>query len=328
MESLYNEIIDKLLDMRPDPIPHFVLLKEFKGYTSDCIEYQNAYKKVCEHSYVKKIAEGQNSKGFWPHFHAQSESMIRRLLWYGLDNSHVCLKKVNEYTIKLLHGKEPHDRSEKQDNIRWWPEIFMPLCCAATLSLLDSTHSDIQLHRVRWAAFAESAFSMGVYNREIDAKTQNDYFGFRTKQIIEPFNYYNLLLLSPRDDINCLTTDTDQALVDYCVNEAKFIGYVYNKNPGDLVSIDMQNRDSRDFVHWIRALSLISQFKGWAKYEQKYTDWIMGQRNQDGLWVFPKKYGQLGVSNLFGLSDSWRGNNKAIDSTIFVLRMLMRKQAL
>ena len=46
MNHNYTEIVDKLLDMHPDPIPYFVLLKEFKAYVSDSIEYQNAYELV------------------------------------------------------------------------------------------------------------------------------------------------------------------------------------------------------------------------------------------------------------------------------------------
>jgi len=105
------------------------------------------------------------------------------------------------------------------------------------------------------------------------------------------------------------------------MNVADNLYYVYNKNLGELVSLDTQNKDSRDFCHWIRALSLISQFKGWERYEQRYVDWIMGQRNHDGLWEFPKKF------YWFALSDSWRNKNRAIDSTIFILRLLMKKKA-
>jgi hypothetical protein len=106
------------------------------------------------------------------------------------------------------------------------------------------------------------------------------------------------------------------------MNEADGIYYVYNKKPNKMISINMRDRDSRDFCHWIRALSLIAQFKGWAKYERDYVDWILTQRNQDGLWEFPKKF------DIFALSNSWKGKNRAIDSTIFVLRLLLRKRAL
>lgn len=344
MNNDYNEIVDRLLDMQPDPIPYFVLLKEFKGFTPDNVEYQNAYEKVCEHPFVKEIVESQNSKGFWPSFHSYTEGLVRKLLWYGLDNNHICLKRVTEYTVKLLRNEEPHDRFEKQDNIRWWPEMFMPLCVSATLSSLDNANENLKPHRKRWADFTEIAFVNGFnrhevvstlknersdffatikrpYDHEAYAKAQNEYFGFKTTRIIQPFNYYSLQLLAPLNGESYLSATADQALVDYGMNVADRLYYVYSKNPGELVSLNAQNKDSREFCHWIRALSLISQFRGWAKYEQKYVEWVLAQRNQDGFWEFPEKH------YWFPLSDSWRGRNRAIDSTIYVLRMLMKKKA-
>jgi hypothetical protein len=70
------------------------------------------------------------------------------------------------------------------------------------------------------------------------------------------------------------------------MNVADHLYYVYNKNMSELVSLDAQNKDSRDFCHWIRALSLISQFKGWERYEQKYVDWIMGKEIRTGCGNF------------------------------------------
>ncbi len=113
---------------------------------------------------------------------------------------------------------------------------------------------------------------------------------------------------------------TDQALVDFCMNEAGGIYYVYNNKPGDMIPISACNRDSRDFWHWVRALSLVSQFNGWAKYKDRYCDFILSQANQDGLWEFPKKFD-------FALSNSWRSKNKVIDSSIFVARMLNGSRA-
>ena len=49
-----NIIADKLLDLKPDPIPEFILLKEFKGLNPSSREYQNAYDRVCNHPFVKK----------------------------------------------------------------------------------------------------------------------------------------------------------------------------------------------------------------------------------------------------------------------------------
>ena len=112
-------IVDKLFDMKPDPIPKFVLLKEFKGCDRESAEYQNAYDRVYEHPFVKRFEDSRNDKGYWPPFHGDTEGTIRLLLSYGLDKNHFMLKKVCEYTIRLLNKEEISDRHEKQDNIRW-----------------------------------------------------------------------------------------------------------------------------------------------------------------------------------------------------------------
>ena len=104
----YNLILDKLLDMNPDPIPRFVLLKEFKGTNPDSAEYQNAYEKVCEHRYVKEIMESQIDRGFWPSYHGDTEGKIRRLLWFGIESKHICLQKALQYSfccLRLVIGR-------------------------------------------------------------------------------------------------------------------------------------------------------------------------------------------------------------------------------
>jgi len=55
------------------------------------------------------------------------------------------------------------------------------------------------------------------------------------------------------------------------------------------------------------------------KYKDKYIEWILAQRNEEGFWELPRK------PNLFNfpLSDSWRKRkNRIVDSTIMVLRFL------
>jgi len=319
-----NLTVDKLLDMKPDPIPEFVLLKEFKKLSPESREYQNAYDRVCSHIFVRKIEEGQNDRGFWPPFHGLSEDMIRKCLSYGLDKNHRCLKRVTGYILKVLNNEDKFDESEKQDNIRWWPEMFVPLVCAGMLAIIDGDSEALEIHRKCWAYFAETAFAKGYYDKEAESRAQNDYFGFYTKRTIPAFGYYNLLLLAPAAGESFLSDATDRALADYCMNQAENIYYVYNNRLSDFVPIDTAKKDSRDFCHWIRALSLVSKFKGWKKYEDSYFEWILKQRNEEGLWELPKKPNRYD----FPLSDSWRTRkNRIIDSTIMVLRLLNHNKA-
>lgn len=224
-----NIIVDKLLDMKPDPIPRFILLKEFRKISPDSREYQDAYDRVCSHPFVKAIENEQNERGFWQPFHGRSE-----------------------------------------------------------------------------------------------AKAQHEHFGFITRSTIPAFGYYNLLLLAPTDRAGFISDAVDEALVDHCMNHIDQVYYVYNCGLSDFVPIGTRRRDSRDFCHWVRALALVSQFRGWKKYRERYTEWILSQRNSEGLWELPKKPDRYD----FPLSDSWRAReNRVIDSTIMVLRFLDNSKA-
>jgi len=315
-----DEIVNRLLDMNPDPIPKFILLKEFKGLSKSNLEYNDLYEKVCSHKFIMKWETSQNLQGFWQPFHGLTEGVIRMLLSYGLEENNPILLKAQECLVNLLQGKETTGQHEKQDNPLWYPVMFEPLIFASMLSLLNPENEHIKEQRKLRSNFTEIAFASGKYDAKADANAQFEHFGFKTKRAIPPFSYYNLLLLAPNGVNDYISDKASQGMVDFHMNEAGGVYYVYGNRPSKMVSISEQNRDSRDFWHWIRALSLIAQFKGWEKYEHNFTDWIMQQRNQDGFWEFPKKFD-------FVLSNSWRGNNKMIDSTIFVLRFLMKKQA-
>jgi len=89
---------------------------------------------------------------------------------------------------------------------------------------------------------------------------------------------------------------------------------------GICISIETKRRDSRDFWHWIRALSMIGQMDGWQEEKHAFEAFILAQRNGEGLWEFPGKFD-------FMLSNRWQGKHKMIDSTIFVMRLLTGRKA-
>lgn len=315
MQQKINAIADTLLSMNPDPIPRFVILKEFKGLTPNDCEYQSLYKQVCVHKSIKSFEDTQNERGFWPPFHGYTEGTIRRLLSFGLDKEHACLKRVSEYLIKVLNGEDDWNQYEKQDNPLWYPKMFMPLVNSAMLSLIDKDNPILKNQRQQWSYVAKESFVDGVYSMNKNIKAIDDSCSVYTKRPVQPFNYYSLLLLAPDGDRSYIDDETDQAIVDHLMKKVDGLGYVYNNRLCDMVNIDVQNRDSRDFWHWVRALSIIKKYHGWSKYKDRYNEWILSQANADGLWEFPKKFG-------FTLSNSWRGKSKVIDSSVFVAKML------
>lgn len=316
MKNQMTEMTERLLAMNPEPAARYALLR-LTGAETDRPDMRALYGQVLQNKQIRKMEDMQREDGCWPPFHGQTEAMIRRLVSFGLDGNHPALKRAEGYLVRLLKGEASTGQYEVQDDPRWYPVMFEPLIAAAMLSLIDPVHELVHMHRSRWAAFAESAYATGRYDEDADRAAKAASFGFSVKRTLPPHNYYSLILLAPRGGETYLSKGVSRALIEHCLYEENAMGYVYNERPGSLVPIGACRRDSRDFWHWIRALSILAPYEGWEEHEERFSGWILSQRNENGLFCFPKKFD-------FSLSGAWRGVNREIDSTLFVLRMLLR----
>lgn len=307
-------LADNLLNMKPDPIPEYILLTEFKNKPKTSREVQNLYDKILVHPFIKQIQEEQDGSGCWRDFHGYSEQVIRKCLFMGLDESFSCLSKVSTYLEKVLDKTETwHQREEKQDNPKWWLEMFMPLVSATYLSLINPKHPKVAEYQMIWKSFAIAGFKNQQYDPVAESKEQLDYFNIKTKRIIPFFNYYVILLLTASKEV--LPVDIDEKMLNFCMNLDRGIYYIYDKSPIIPVTID----NIKNFYSWTRCISILSRYQNWDKYQSKIDSFLWEQRNADGLWDFMKNpYGSL-----FPLSDSWRKEkNRVIDSSIYVLRLM------
>ncbi len=126
-DTQVNAIVDKLLDMNPDPLPRFVLLKEFKRETPNSSEYKSLYDQVCHHRYVKAYEDAQNARGFWEPFHGYSEGTIRKLLSFGLDKEHICLQKASTYLEKYYKTRKIGANLKNRTTLYGIPTCLCPL---------------------------------------------------------------------------------------------------------------------------------------------------------------------------------------------------------
>ena len=55
--------------------------------------------------------------------------------------------------------------------------MFVPLVTTSMLSLIEPDSEILDLHRNRWANFAEIAFAKGYYDYEAEAKAPHEHFG-------------------------------------------------------------------------------------------------------------------------------------------------------
>ncbi len=313
-DSDIREKAEKLLKMDPDPVPRFILIREFLKVDPEDSEYKKAYKNLLGHKYVKKIESEQTEDGYWGNFHMDSEAVLRRGLWLGLEPAHPCFRKVAAFMETILRGEDIwHQRCEKQDHPGWWLEMFMPLVTAANLSLIDPQNKLLDKQISLWRSFAQTAFAGGRYDPAAEAAAQYEYFGFRTKRPIPFYSYYCVILLSSRDGI--LPDGLSEMILDYCLDMDEGMYYIYDRKPSMFVPIS----DTKRFFYWMRNLSILSRLKGWERHKARYCNWMWNQMSADGFWDLITKPGY----SHFVLSDSWRkSKDRIIDSSIFVMRFL------
>ncbi len=309
-----REKAESLLRMDPDPVPRFILLKEFLKTDPADSDYKRAYKNVLEHGYVKKLENEQSEDGCWGCFHMDSEAVLRRGLLLGLELSHPCFHKIRAFMETVLRGEDIwHQRCEKQDHPGWWLDMFMPLVTAANLSLIDPENTLIEKQITIWRSFAETAFANGRYDPVIEAAVQYEHFKIRTKRPIPFYSHYCVILLTAHKGI--LSDRLDKLILDYCLDRDEGMYYIYDRKPSEFIDIS----DTKYFFNWMRTLSILSRLNGWVHYKTRYCNWVWNQMNADGFWDLINKPGY----SQYVLSESWRKTkNRIIDSSIYALRFL------
>jgi len=110
-----NIVVYKLLDMKHDPIPEYILLKEFKRLNPSSREYQNAYDRVCNHPFVKKLKTNKMAEGFGRLFmvipRAQFESAFRLGWTRSIHALKGCLIILKKYLIMKKAGINSKNRT-------------------------------------------------------------------------------------------------------------------------------------------------------------------------------------------------------------------------
>ena len=75
--------------------------------------------------------------------------------------------------------------------------MFVPLVSAAMLSPIEPDSDILDLHRNRWADFAETAFSLGYYDKGLKPGFSVNISDLLQKRTIPASGYYNLILPGP-----------------------------------------------------------------------------------------------------------------------------------
>jgi len=322
-----TSIAEEILQMDPDPVPRFRLLRDVLHLDPASAAYRQAETALQGSKWFVELQNAQQPDGTWGRFHTQdttvkqpfvtTEAAIKEALDIGLDRRSPILQKVQQAIVGYVEGKTSWpDPPEKHDNpLAWF--VWVRHYSAAVLSQIDPHHPLLEAYWHIWAEVVQAAFHSGSYDRQSEIKALNELLNCRMKNPV-PFHVkYPLLILSATD--NRLPGDLERQVLDYVLHSPAGIYYMYDKTLSQPLPIL-----AKRFWGWTQAHRLLSRFGLWRELAGEVLNWIWDQRSAQGFWDLGSKIARKPYSS-FPLSESWRRpENRLIDGTLEMLALLSR----
>jgi hypothetical protein len=329
LSQLYCEeilaISNKILQMGPDPIPRYLVLRELNQIGVSDSELQGAKRALFNARWVQELHETQWADGTWGRFHTQdtkakqaiptTEIGIDLALAYGLNKHDALLAKTVTFIEDHIAGKESwRDRAEKHDDPNLW-QVLTPFISAANLALIDDDHEMLGYFVNSWVEIVMAAFQSGTYDRQAEIDMFNEGLKLHTKNPPAFHNKYPLILLSSK--ISRLDPQLEGRILDHILSRPDGVYYLY-----DGLLSQMPAVSERKFYYWLATQLILSRFPGWFHFIEPYLIEMLSQHSKDGLWSFSERVPRRPYSPL-PLSESWyRKANKCIDCSVLILKLL------
>jgi len=312
----------RVLDLDPEPVPRYRLLRDVLRLPPEDKELQKAQEDLNTSPQVQRLLQEQCYDGSWGFFHSRNslqkksvpttEAGVERALALGLDAHHPALQKTEEYILAILKGKRQFpDRSEK--NSRW--PTGMRLFLAATLSLLQPAHPCLEQDRALWAEICKRTFASGIYSEDAEIRAHAELTGAAVKNSYLVINgKYQLALLGSIS--GTLQVDTETALLTWLWERPFGIGYL-----SMALKPPAPGAKPAELDRWLASHELLTpRFPLWRVIAREAFDWLWRQRNENGGWDFGAR---LPYNIRLPYSKDWRNPHaRFIDWTTRVLALL------
>lgn len=326
-----NDIIlktsERLLQMDPDPVPKYLLLRDGLDLEASDEDLQKAKRALFRSRWVQQLRESQWNDGTWGRFHSQdtkakqrvatTENGIYLALESGLDNHDELLSKTVAFITDHIDGKTMwRDKPEKHDNPHAW-FVIIPYISAANLALIDNEHEKLEYFRDTWIEIVSHAFQGKAYDRKVEIEVSNRVLNCEMKSPPRFHTKYPLILLSSTK--KPIDPELERLILTYVLSNPTGIYYMYT---GKLA--DMPQVTEKSFYSWLKSQMILSHFPNWFRFSEAFVADILYQRYDDGLWIFSDRIARR-PNTALPLSENWRRKeNRGIDCTVMVLQLLRR----
>ena len=268
---------------------------------------------------VEELYLEQDRFGGWGNFHSKDYSAkdkfptsvvaINRCLYIGLtQNDRDILICASEYLEDLINGTaRERFRNTNERVIPWNMASFCNMLEAvqAYNPLCDQTYNE-------WMYIAGRAFEDGEYSSEREHAAQHDVFHTREERLVP---MQTNLLLKRRAEV---PEKLQEAMLLHYGWHGYRYGDVWQETPDKLPENFIYNKTRR----WFFTFNYINQFRGSAVYLADSVEWLMRNRNADGIWDWGSQIKDpWGYFHYFSTSKKYK-HNRAVDCTIEVLSFL------
>ncbi len=316
---------EQLLEMKPDPVPRFRLLRDVLRLDPSDPVCRQAESALQQSKWVNGLREAQLPDGTWGRFHTRdsrlrspfptTEIAITLALAYGLDLQSPILDRAAGKILEYVKGRSTWpDPAEKHDNPLAWG-VWVRHFSAAVLAQMDKHHPALDEFWHLWAEVVTASFHSGSYDRDVEIKALNRLTNCRMKDPVPFSRKYPLLILSATG--NRLPEALEKNVLGTLLRAPEGIYYVC---PGPLNALPPIS--SRTFWSWMQGHALLSRFPLWKTMCAETANWIWSQRTENGFWDLGGTISRKPFTR-FPLSESWkRPENRLIDSSVEILDLL------
>jgi len=303
-----------------DEIPYYLYLRDIAGEDISSARMQALKESILSNDWVSKVVADQWSDGSWGRFHSLSSSSdsdftteraMRRLLNLGLTKDDEPIKKALNYMELYLHGEiNLRDRVEKRHDWTLLTRLFV----ITWIRLFDKENKIANAEAQKWAQVVSEGFVGGAFNQSIYEEAYLDILKPETRKSIWGVQNFYIVALLP----GLLTNNIENSFLDFIMSEEKGIYYIYD---GSLKSHPKEFKTKLN-SRFLTAHELLSSYSSYNAKSKDTKEWLLNNRNEDGLWDLGSKSKDGIISPL---SQSWRSKaNREIDCSIRVLRLLKK----
>jgi len=240
-----EKLAHRLLDLNPDPIPRFRILRDILRVSEQNPDYITAKGAVGESRFVRELAESQDEDGNWGRFHARhsrekrkfpgTEIAVARALAVGLDKESSVLQRTIGFIESHMMGDETWSGpAEKSDNPDLW-EYIIKFISAANLSLIHRDHPMLSDMAGLLSDATHAAFDSGEYDRDRELAVHVKASGIESEHHLACHIKYGLLLLST--GFHQLSEAVETGLLQSVLQRPDGIYYTYGSRLLDLPAI-------------------------------------------------------------------------------------------